>query len=192
MTTKIGLKVFREEYNKKFGCAIDVHLHKAILSEFNDFIATSIINGREIKLAYGIGKLYVSKHIPKSRLKLVGDDLMIVGKYIDFGATRKLRREINPTWTDDDWKSLPKKDRPVVTYSNEHTEGYRYVIQWDKNYAVHRNSSVWAFRAVRGFKRNLAARLKEDNKPTYYEQKSKLGRDTRKSKEGSSTVYRDK
>lgn len=184
---KIG-NVFRERYNN----VVTREQHYAILRDINKMLADHIIEGNKLYLPKGLGTIYVTKYRPKNRFTTIDGKVMAKANQVDFGATNKLRRGIQPTWTNEDWKKVALVDRPIVMLNNDHSDGYRYTITWDKHYIMLPTSRYWSFKGVRTFTRGLASRIKGKNKPTYYEQKIRIGRTTRESEKASTTKFGDK
>ena len=65
-----------------------------------------------------------------------------------------------------DWK-LTKEYGKLIYHLNMHTDGYYYKWHWKKQHALFSNKSVYSFKPLRKFKRNVAKLLK-DNKVDYF------------------------
>jgi len=161
----------RSYFYKKYGRVVEPAMYMRILKAVNKAIVEHVLAGYIYMMPVGLGRLYISKRIPKVTTKTINGKLVPIGRYVDFGETNKLRKKIQPTWTNNDWKKLAKEDRPVVMYDNSHSDGYRYIITWSKKVIAVRNSKFYAFRPVRAFKRELAYRIKTQVIPKYYETK---------------------
>lgn len=164
-----GTTDVRKVFEKRFGKILTPKQHLDILSDVNTLLTQYVIDGNILHMPHGVGKLYVKKFEQKNRFIEIDGKVTAKPKHIDFGATNKLRRELQPTWTNADWKKIPKKDRPIVMLNNDHSDGYRYAIMWEKYYRNLPHSRNWSFKGVRSFTRRLAKRIKGKNKPTYYE-----------------------
>ena len=65
-----------------------------------------------------------------------------------------------------DWK-LTKEYGKLIYHLNMHTDGYYYKWYWKKQNALFSNKSVYSFKPLRKFKRDVAKLLK-DNKVDYF------------------------
>ncbi len=188
----IGISKMGDTFRKRYNKIVTRKQHYDILRDINKVLADHIVEGNKLYLPKGLGTIYVTKFRPKDRFVTVNGKVMAKANQVDFGATNKLRRELQPTWTNADWKKVAKEDRPIIMLNNDHSDGYRYTITWDKHYIMIPTSRYWSFKGVRTFTRSLASRIKGKNKPTYYEQKIRIGRTARESKEVSSSKFGDK
>lgn len=104
---------------KYSGRAIPYSEYYKLIDDFMKFIADEIVvHGKNVKLPAGCGRLFImGKHIkPKF------EDGELVGMAPDWKRTMEL-------WNKD---AKAKKERKIVYFFNEHSNGVRYRVQWTK------------------------------------------------------------
>ena len=162
---KVIGKAFRVKYGKDY---LQGHSYRAVAKKVNDAVVEYLLEGFIYYAPMGLGKIMVGKHQPRSRFTTVNGLTLPKNRQVDFNKTNKLRKSLQPTWTNEDWKKIDIKDRPKVMYDNNHTDGYIYRILWKRSITT-KNIRLWMFKPARSFKRALAQVLKSPTKPTYYE-----------------------
>lgn len=139
----------------KEGCVGESQLsykqYSSILNEFNKALVQEILyDSAEVKLPCNLGTLRIRK------------------RKIDLSKANKLR----PNWEETKklWDSNPeaKENKKLVYHLNEHRDGYKYKIYWDKKGSKVRNKSYYFFKPSRDFSRELAYILKNDFDIDYY------------------------
>lgn len=126
-------------------------VYSEIIKEFNRKLVETIIENSEgVKLPLNLGYIRVKK----SKVNLLRKDKLIP----NWGATNKL------------WAANPeaKTKKTIVYHLNEHRDGFKYKIYWDKSQARVKNKTFYYFIPTRAFKRNLASVLKNNFEIDYY------------------------
>lgn len=80
---------------------------------------------------------------------------------VDFGETRKLWKEKYPDLTMKE--ILQIKDRPIVYYTNKHSNGYALKYYWDTITTNLSGKSLYKFRPARQHSRFLSKTYKDPN-----------------------------
>ena len=137
--------------NNYEGLQVDYITFSKVIKDFNLLLTDFIIyNPEGIKLPLNLG--YV--RIRKSKVNLARRDKLI------------------PDWkaTNDLWDSNPsaKEKKTLMFHLNEHRDGYKYKIFWDKSIARIKNKSFYFYIPARAFKRKLAHILKTNSEIDYY------------------------
>lgn len=141
---RLWLKTFKKTTG---GYDVSQAVHGLVMKDF----ALAIINlmlfkNFEFRMPYRLGYLTVRKN--KIVPKLDNDGKFIKSSMpIDFGACYKLWNEMYPGKTRQELSEI--KDKPLVYYWNEHTDGYIMRIFWDKRVTKVKNSSIYSFKPVR-------------------------------------------
>lgn len=105
----------------------------------------------EYKLPFYLGTLRIRKGKLKFRIK--DGKLKPSKKIIDWGNTRKVWSKKYPGLTLQEMKAIPNK--PLVIYTNEHTNGEVMKWYWDKTSCKVKNKSCYLFRPVKANRINL-------------------------------------
>jgi len=138
--------------------------YNKLVSAMNTELANIVLKGGVIELHNRNGKIVILEREVKTKFN---EDTPKY-KSINWKATNEVRKKKQPTWTIEDWKKLPVKDRLFVMHNNDHTNGKMYRISWRKAYISNR-AHIYIFKPFRDFARNLAAILKDPtNKIIYY------------------------
>lgn len=167
---KNGLREIYTYYKsllKKYERVLSYDVFSNLLRDFNKELARMMIEeGVEFKMPNRLGSLRLRKY--KSRLRFNEDGSIDKSKLpVDWGKTRKLWMEEYPDIDPKDWKKI--KDKPLVYHLNEHTDGYRILVYWNKKGSNADNRSVYSFVFTSVNNRHLGRVLKGDKKPEYYE-----------------------
>lgn len=140
-------KLYKEENFE--GLQVEYSLYSKVLKDFNKLLVEHIIEDPEgIKLPLNLGHIRVRKSKVDLTKSLIPD----------WKATNEL-------W---DRNEKAKADKKLVYHLNEHREGYKYKILWDKSRAKVKNKTFYFFIPTRNFKRTLAKTLKTNLKIDYY------------------------
>jgi hypothetical protein len=155
---------FRERKDNGF---VSRKVHNSILNNFNKELSDLIIcKGLEFTMPLRLGTLRVRKY--KRAIRLFPDGTIDKRKMnVDWNATKKMWCNEYPGKTMQEIKLIhPKK---VVYFLNEHTDGYRYLLYWNKKGSNAINRKVYSVRFTRDNDRLLAKVLKTDNQICFYE-----------------------
>lgn len=111
-----------------------------IMQEVTLEIENMLLEGNNVYLPYDMGVLRLMKFKPKRLLP-------------DYNATKIL------------WRNNPemKKQRFIVKQTNEHTNGWRVKLNWNKYNCKWKYSTAVIAKRTRGFERRLAWLLKTDS-----------------------------
>jgi len=99
-------------------------------AEFYKRAVESVLEGRELRLPFGMGRILIEKNKP-TKYKSMG--------YIDWATTKAIGKQ--------------------VFHLNEHSDGYNYYIRWRSPRLVH-NQRLYKFVPTRSFRRTLAKIIK--------------------------------
>ena len=128
-------------------CEVDISYKDFIKLNrgFMMFIKNKILDGESVVLPVKSGKI----EIIGKKVKPLLIDGKLSGLAPDWVSTKEL------------WKKDPeaKKNKKLIYHFNEHTNGIRYSIHWYKLYTGARYRSLYAFYAVRTFKREIWKRI---------------------------------
>lgn len=120
---------------------IDYTTYRKIITEYFQYLRDQIIEeSKRVKLPYRMGSLQIIKKQPKH---LDGRSLRI-----DYQATKEYGK--------------------LIYLLNEHSNGYKYRLYWDKQDLLVKNKSKYQIQLSRANKRNLASIIK--NKVHDYEE----------------------
>lgn len=174
ITEKNGLPEIYKYYKSKFSkeerntsAIVDYKKFCGILRDFNKEVASIIINeGLEFKLPQRLGYIRVLKYKPRT---LVNPDGTIKKKSLnpDWCSSKKLWKEKYPGKTPEELKLI--KNKPIVYFLNEHTNGYKHRFYWYKKGSNAKNRSVYSMITTFSNKRMLGKVLQSDNHVDYYE-----------------------
>lgn len=107
--------------------------------------------------------------IRKKKIKMfINDDgeLEYRNRKPNWGDTLKLWEKKYGTLDKEELKKI--KNKPIVYFDNEHTNGYTFFIAWDKRTCNAKHQSKYIFVGSRGFSRAIP-KVQDDKKIDYYE-----------------------
>ena len=138
------------------------------ITECNHFLMQEVIlNNLSIKLP-SMGSLYIKKFRPK----VIDEEgnLIKKGLKVDFHKTRQLWATKYPGMKMAEVKQIA--DRPMVYYTNKHSDGYVFKFKWDTLTSSLPGKSCYTFRPARQHGRFLATCAKNpDITIDFYEKK---------------------
>lgn len=112
------------------------------LKAYYEKVRGEIIDGYEYTFRGRWGGLLIFKYKPYSESKPILPD----------GEVNKRGKAVDWKKTNEIWKKHPHaKGKTVVYYENQHSDGYKYGVWWNKQNAVGREIIVMAFKACRDF-----------------------------------------
>jgi len=130
-----------------------------VLKFINSSIARKIVTENfEFQMTPRMGTISIKKF--KTKLQLDENGNLIKRKLpIDYGRTNAL------------WAANPeaKKNKKLVYFLNDHSNGYRYKFTWDKTSCITRNKSFYSFKASREHNRSIAVALFTIDNLDYFE-----------------------
>ncbi len=170
MGLSIGYNI-REMYiwflHKKYTSKIPQAKYHEFLKKANELVASKLLKGEVVELPYNLGSLAIEGNYYAPTVK----NNILYSHNIDFPATQKLRMEIDPNKSVEDWKEIPYPERPFVYYDNDHTGDYKYKCIWHKG--IIKGCSVYQFKANRQIINNPMAILLKEQKVTYRKNQKK-------------------
>ena len=122
-------------YKEKSKHKVDYELYKKINLTANTFLSEKILEGKRIKLPFGLSDVFINKY--KQELK---------------SKDGKLNLPI-------DWKKSKELGKRVY-HLNHHTDGFTFKWFWAKSEAKFKFKELWAFKAVRKNTRAIKKILK--------------------------------
>ena len=144
-------------YKEKYTDPLEYTTFAKVINLFNDLIIENVYKGSYITLPYSLGDLFIYKYKLKYKFDEAGNIINTGYKLIDYKATKDL------------WKEYPELEhKQHVFYDNFHTDGFKFGISW-KRYNTLRAHKLYNFIPSRGFRRNLAAYLREHPNQSYYD-----------------------
>ena len=156
----VGTRDAYKLYKKEVVNPVPLKEYLNISQGFTKFLMQKLMNGDEICLPEGLGRMkFIGQNI-KPRLDEEGN---IVGLPVNWKATNELR-ESNPK---------AKEERTLVYFFNEHTSGIRYRFHWIKKHVFIRNKDFYSFKFSRKNKREFAKAVLEGKEFVVRESKIK-------------------
>ena len=150
-------------YDVKWGVFSDIQ------EEFNEEWMQKLIieKGLIFKMPFGIGSILCKKY--KMKIRLNKDGTVDTRRLpVDWGKSKQKWAELWPGFTSKELKEI--KHKPIVYSLNEHSDGYRYTIFWDKKGSGIKNKMVYNFVPNRKNHRYLAKVAKDpDIQVDYYD-----------------------
>lgn len=140
-----GANHYYRFFKKNYGDIVDRKTYGLILKEFNSHVRDKISKkGSFYTLPCRLGVLEVRKF--KREIKINEDNTIENKLPTNWKETKKLWRE-NPE---------AKKKRIKIRFTNEHTNGYSFRIQYLRSRANYKNKSIYKMRMNRIMKRTFS------------------------------------
>jgi hypothetical protein len=132
-----------------------------ICKKFNQRILNSLLQGYIFKMPYRLGSLGIVQ--TKKVLKFHDDGTLNTDNLgVNWDKTLSLWKELYPDCTDkSDYKKY--KDKPMVYYTNEHTDGRIMKFHWKKKNTNIKNKSVYCFNIANQYKRALTQLINKNS-----------------------------
>lgn len=150
-------------YIKKYGTpsqtGVTLMIYRKVLKEFNSYLMEQIVEGKKIELPCGLGWIEVCRHKPA--YKIENGKLDTGNLPVDWKRTKEY-------WKKDPVAAAAKK---VLFHTNEHTDGYRYKIMWQKKTKTVHVTNYYSLKPARAFSLLLAKYLKDPETPKNYTEK---------------------
>lgn len=129
-----------ELYKKLYKNPIDKKQYLALTAEYNKFLMSKVLAGKEVTLPSRMGTLSVVGRVSKVRLD---EDGNIIGLAPDWVKTKEL------------WENNPqaKKEKKRIFHTNAHTDNVRYKFLWSKKNVLVENKTLYSLRMTRTNKR---------------------------------------
>jgi len=167
---KNGLPEMYKYYRAKFKMYQKVHeynIFKGVLRDFNQEITRLMVeHGAEYKMPVRLGSIRIKKYKRAIRLNEDGS-VNKNGMGVNWPESKSLWAREYPGLTPEELKKI--RNKPLVYYLNEHTDGYRFILYWNKNGSNAKNRRLYSFVFTSVNNRYLGAILRSNKKPEYYE-----------------------
>jgi hypothetical protein len=152
-----GIREYYQDYIKKFEDSsvhnIDKHKYKTIIEMMGELLFKELLTSNEVRLPKRLGIISFKKY--KQNIKVRNG---IMGG------------NLPPDWkkTLEYWKENPNAERKVLRTLNEHFDGYRVKLVYNKKTANFKNKTAYRIKLVRDLHRQLAKEIK-NGKVDFYE-----------------------
>jgi hypothetical protein len=145
---------------------LSLNKYKEVCYLFNIKLSDAIIKQSfEYKLPFKLGILRIKKN--KQKFKIVDGRLKPKKKMIDWYQTRYvLWKRLYPDKTLAELKGI--RDKPLVMFTNEHSNGEIMRWYWDKKYMRIKNCRYYLFRPVKKNRLDLAKHIKDEDRENDY------------------------
>lgn len=140
---------------------------KGVLRDFNNELSKLLIeDGAEFKMPVRLGSLRIKKY---KRKIIINEDGTVDKKRmsVNWRESKELWKREYPGKTPEELKLI--KYKPLIYYLNEHTDGYRFLLFWNKIGSNAKNRGLYSFIFTSVNNRYLARVLQSNHKPEYYE-----------------------
>ena len=156
ITADYGMKDYYN-YFKKENLEFDITrgIYNNIISDFNKKLIDLIIEDNLEYVLPHLGSSISTKKIKRTP-KIVNGKLYNTAP-VDWVATNKL-------WDEDE---EAKEKKLLVRYLNNHTSKFVFSIYFKKYISFFMNKNIYSFVSNRSFKRQLGARINDENKNKY-------------------------
>lgn len=140
--------------------------YKEVCYNFNMKLSEAIIKQSfEFRIPYKLGTLRIRKN--KQKFTIIEGKLKPKKKMIDWYNTRYvLWKRLYPGKTLEELKKI--KDKPLVLFTNEHSNGEIMRWYWNKKYSRVINARFYQFRPVKQNRLNLSKHIKDENRENDY------------------------
>lgn len=158
---------FRKNYIREKG-KITVQEYKKYIQTIIGAVKSYAIEGGVVILPYKFGMLYMERH-SRDGLKTYNGETRV--KYIDWKSTYEWRKKDYPNYTRKDWIKEENKNKCLIYYNNDHTNGMVYRINFEKTYIKpNPNIKLYTYKPLDRFKKQFGKYLKSNIQlPNYYE-----------------------
>jgi hypothetical protein len=171
---KSGLPEIYAFYKKKFtkreresSAFIDYKKFSSVIKDFNQELARLIIEEAiEFKMPLRLGYMRIRKYKKKPQLNPDGT-IDKKNMSINWKATKDYWAKEYPGLNSQQLKEIPHK--LLIYHLNEHTDGYGFMLYWNKKGSNADNRSVYSMVFTFSNNRHMARVLKGEKKIDYYE-----------------------
>jgi len=172
MRTKTDYTLYKcyNIYKKESDNPVDYKTYKSFYKDLFDNFYDELVKGKRIQLPCNFGGMLIAKKRP-SIYELEDGRVSTIAYRPDWKATKELWKTKYPGRELHELKEI--KNKPIIFYKNEHTDGYRMYLFLDRKKAKVRGKSLLEISFVRTLNRKFNQQLKEEklyDKYDYYEQ----------------------
>ena len=148
------------QYAKTAYKPVDRAKYRDVLKDFFDLrFDRLILEDEPFYMPNGLGVIYMQQ----KKIQIVKNsrgEVRALNSKIDFVSTTKLRNETKERVGEEAFSKIPKKELPLVYFTNLHSNMYHYEVVWGKKPKV-RNIGAYTFKFARERNRQLAAYAKD-------------------------------
>lgn len=137
-----------DKIEKEKGYSYSISKYLKVTADLNILIRDFILAGNLFKIPGGGGTLSIKKKKRNIHTDENGNFDKVKNK-VDYGATRKLWKELYPNLSIPEIKKI--EDRPKIYYTSDYT----YKWDWNKSNAYFRNTRKFAFKPCRVASRKI-------------------------------------
>jgi hypothetical protein len=163
-------RFFKNKFTKEereYSAFIDYKKFSCVIKEFNQELSRLVIDEAiEFKLPCRLGFVRIKKYKKSPHINEDGT-VDKKGLSIDWPSSKKLWEREYSGRTKEELKNTHNK--PLVYYLNEHTDGYGFLLYWNKKGSTATNRSLYSMVFTFSNNRHLAQVLQGDKKIDYYE-----------------------
>ena len=165
-TLKDAYKFYKNKCIESGTDYVSLDKYKEVCYNFNLKLSDIIIKQSfEFKLPFRLGVLRIKKN--KQKFTIVDGKLKPKRSMIDWYRTRYvLWKRLYPDKTLSELKDI--KDKPLVMYTNEHSNGEIMRWYWDKKYTKVINCRSYLFKPVKKNRLDLSKHIKDENRENDY------------------------
>ena len=152
-------------YDKKSDCNVKWDQWQRVCKKFNHRKMESILKGTIFNMPYRLGSIGVVQYKRKIRFDEEGK-LRTEILPVDWNKTYLLWKRLYPECkTREDFKNI--RNKKVVYYTNEHSDGRRFRFHWKKKYCNIKNISAYSLVIPLQYRNALARLIFENNNIQY-------------------------
>lgn len=140
-----------KQYKEETDNPVSLKEFITLSNKFAQFIKDELLNGEIVLLPRNLGILQV---IGREKKVKVDKDGKITGLSVDWGSTRRLWKECEKC----------KKNKQLIHFFNEHSDGVGYRIIWSRLKTKIFNKRYYTFIPAKAVKRELSRKILEEGK----------------------------
>jgi hypothetical protein len=163
-------KFFKKKFNKRerdSSAFIDYDKFSSVIKDFNKELSRMIIEDAiEFKMPMRLGYVRIKKYKKQPHINEDGT-IDKKGLSIDWPESKKLWNREYPGRTSEELKQI--RNKQLVYYLNEHTDGYGFMLYWNRKGSNASNRSLYSMILTFSNNRHMAKILKSEKKIDYYE-----------------------
>lgn len=165
-TLKDAYKFYKNKCIDGNSVYVSFDKYKEVCYEYNLRVSDAIIKQSfEFKIPYKLGILRIKKN--KQKFKIIEGRLKPKRAMIDWFNTRYvLWKRLYPNKTLAELKEI--KDKPLVMFTNEHSNGEIMRWYWDKRYNKVKHKKAYLFKPVKQNRLDLGKHIKDENRENDY------------------------
>lgn len=155
-----NLKECYEHYKKTAYKPVSRATYRGVLKDFFDArFDRLVLEDEPFYMPNRLGVIYMQQ----KKIQIVKNsagEVRVLNSKIDFASTNKARKEYKEKVGEEVFKNTPRKELPLIHFTNLHSNMYRYEFVWGKKPKV-RNIGAYVFNFCREKDRKLAGYCKD-------------------------------